>query len=553
MKRQSSALLLVVSLAFGLYAQKLDDTEANLRRHVEYLASDRLEGRRTGEPGALKAAWYIAGEFKSVGLKPAARLKNGYLHYLQPYPYITGVAKARTGNTFDLVISDSINGPLAQVSPVGFSPNGSVVNAPISFAGYGIVAKEANFDDYAWQGRPMDFKGDVVIVFDGNPDVDNPHSPFTRFDLRTKALIAKEHGAVGMLVISREDVFQHDRLTRMEYDQSLGEAAIPTFVISRETARHILGYPNEASLKTAEELVKDKADGINSNVGLRDVQPHVTFSVNLVKKSVDAYNVIGVLPGTDPKLKSEAIVIGSHYDHLGHGGAGGLPANASEIYHGADDNASGTAAVIELARMFAAKHDNKRTLIFAAFSGNEERLAGSRWYVDHPVFPVDKTVAMIDLDMIGRLKDNKLIIGGIGTASEWRGIVSAANDVQFRNSGTLCWPMGSYVGDITPGQPLDPRLLRSTTCATTFILQLSEEDFGPSDSSSFYGKKVPVLFFFTGTHDDYHKPTDNADKINYVGEHEIVDYITAIAKDIDKNPRRPTYMIARSSSRERTQ
>ena len=153
----------------------------------------------------------------------------------------------------------------------------------------------------------MDFRGDVVIVFDGNPESDNPHSPYSRFDIRTKALIAREHGAVGMLVISREPNFADDKLTKLSYDQSLGEAAIPTFVISRHTACELLGYPDEGSLQRAEELVKDKKDGINTNIGFRDVQPRVSFSVTLVKKSVNAYNVIGILDGTDPQLRSEEI------------------------------------------------------------------------------------------------------------------------------------------------------------------------------------------------------------------------------------------------------
>ncbi|MFL6373441.1 MAG: M20/M25/M40 family metallo-hydrolase [Pyrinomonadaceae bacterium] len=527
MKRQRYALLLLGSLALGLYAQKADVTEANLRRHIEYLASDKLEGRRTGEAGATLAADYVAGEFTKLKLQPAATGKNGKPGYMQPYPYITGVEQAKTGNKFTLTLTGT-SGATAEVSPVGCSPNGSVTDAPVSFAGYGIVAKEANFDDYSWHGRSIEYKGDVIVVFDGTPDNDNPHSPYGRFDLRTKALIAKEHGAVGMLVISREDILQHDRLSRMEYDQSLGEAAVPTLVISRATGAEILGV-KESSLKEIETLAADKKDGDNNNVGFRDEQPHVTFGVNLIKKSVDAYNVIGELPGTDPQLKNEAIVIGAHYDHLGHGGEGSLAANSTEIHHGADDNASGTAAIIELARQFAAKHDNKRTLIFIAFSGEEEGLFGSNWYVNHPVFPLDKTIAMINLDMVGRLNENKLTIGGIGTATEFKSLVTS-----FNGGST---PL-TTTGGVTHGSSL--QWIR-------FVLQLSEDGFGPSDHSSFYAKKIPVLFFFTGTHNDYHKPSDTADKINYTGEHQIVDYIQSIIKAVDQNPQRPTYTVAKTA------
>ncbi len=526
MKKQLFGFLLLLSLVASLSAQRADQTEANIRKHITYLASDPLEGRRTGEKGATTAAGYIADQFTKLRLKPGAISKNGKPDYLQPFPYVTGVDLTKENNTLRIDATGADGKPAvlgSQGWAVGFSPNADVKNAPVSFAGYGIVAKEANFDDYSWQGRSMDFKGDVVLVFDGNPDNDNPHSAFARFDVRTKALIAKDYGAVGMLIISREDNVENDRLAKMTYDQSLGEAAIPTIVISRYTARQILGLPDDASLKSVEELTAKKKDGINTNVGFRDVSPRATFQISLVKKSVDAYNVIGILPGTDPVLKNEAIVIGAHYDHLGHGGAGSLAANSTEIHHGADDNASGTAAVIEMARAFAAEKKNKRTLIFVTFSGEEEGLFGSNFYVNNPVFPLDKTVAMINLDMVGRLNDNKLTIGGMGTATEWKNIITGLN-----------------LGD-------PPRMTDATTNPDRFTLQLNEDGFGPSDHSSFYGKKIPVLFLFTGTHNDYHKPSDTADKINYAGEHKIIDYVESVIGVIDRNATRPTYTVAKTT------
>ncbi|MEO6051081.1 MAG: M20/M25/M40 family metallo-hydrolase, partial [Pyrinomonadaceae bacterium] len=404
--------------------------------------------------------------------------------------------------------------------PVGFSPNGAVSNAKVVFSGFGISSADPKFDDYKYDDAHIDVKGKVVLVFDGNPDNDNPHSLFGRFDLRTKALIAKEHGAIGMLVISREAKFEDDRLTRIGYDQSLGEAALPTFVISRNTAANIIGV-KEIELPPVEVLSAAKmTPGVSARVNSRDTSPVVSFKVNLVKKQMDAYNVIGILEGTDRTLRSEAIVIGAHYDHLGHGGQGSLAANSTEIHHGADDNASGTAAIIELARQFAAAKKNRRTIIFIAFSGEEEGLFGSSFYVQNPVFPLDKTVAMINLDMVGRLTDNRLTIGGMGTATKWKQLVEGRNTVGMHI------PQHVY--------------------AQRFTLQLNEDGFGPSDHASFYGKKVPVLFFFTGTHNDYHKPSDTADKINYDGELKVVNYVAEIAKAIDQNPQRPTYAVAKS-------
>ncbi len=433
MKRHTFSFLLLLSLVFSVSAQKAQvasssAVETNLRAHIEYLASDKLEGRRTGEPGANMAADYVAKMFAEVGLKPGARSANGKADYKQLFPYVTGVELAKTGNAFSAELTENgkrMKSDSLSVKPVGFSPNGSVSNVPVVFVGYGIVSAESKYDDYDLDGEGIDVKGKVVLVFDGNPDNDNPHSPFGRFDLRTKALIAKEKGAVGMLVISREEKFEDDRLTRMGYDQSLGEAAVPTFIVSRDAAGKIFGG-NETDLKFVEKVTatfKDKAKNIR--IGFRDTEPVVSFKVDLIKKQVPAYNVVGILPGRDAKLKDEAIVIGAHYDHLGHGGSGSLAANSTEIHHGADDNASGTAAIIEMARQFAKEKNNKRTIIFIAFSGEEEGLFGSQFYVNNPVFPLDKTIAMINLDMVGRLKDDNLTIGGMGTASEWKDLVES--------------------------------------------------------------------------------------------------------------------------------
>jgi hypothetical protein len=304
---------------------------------------------------------------------------------------------------------------------------------------------------------------------------------------------------------------------------------VPTFVISRETAGKIVGF-KEADLKALEELTASKAmPGHQVQYGFRDTQPTVTFSVNLVKKQVPAYNIVGILPGRDPVLKKEAIIIGAHYDHLGHGGPGSLAANSTDIHHGADDNASGVAAIVEMARALAKEKNNKRTIIFIAFGGEEEGLYGSQFYVNNPVFPLDKTIAMINLDMVGRLNENKLTVGGMGTASEWKELV---NNKNFEVFGPLSGKAKAISGDAQLG-------------SAVFSLQLNDDGFGPSDHSSFYGKKVPVLFFFTGTHNDYHKPTDTADKINYQGEANVMSFVMAIERAIDQNPTRPTYTVAK--------
>ena len=365
MKKQLIGFLLLLSFVVSLSAQKAQTAsalEANLRKHVEVLASDKFEGRRAGEPGAVLAGNYVAEQFRKVGLMPGFT-GNGKPDFKQPFSY----------------------------TPV--------------------------------------------------PD---PHSA-----------------------------------------------------------------PVDPTAGSQEK---------------------------------NAFNVIGILPGHDPVLKNEAIVIGAHYDHLGHGGSGSLAANSTEIHHGADDNASGTAAIIELARIFAGGNPrdskgvslNKRTLVFIAFSGEEDGVFGSKYYVNNPVFPLDKTVAMINLDMVGRLNENKLNIGGIGTATEWKNLVENKNSLE---TALVRLP-------VTSGPPM----ARDLPVIFKFNLSLNEDGFGPSDHSSFYGKQIPVLFFFTGTHLDYHKPSDTADKINYSGEAKLVSYVAAIAMSIDENPTRPTYAVAKSST-----
>jgi hypothetical protein len=500
--------LAVSSAAFG---QKAASSESRIKRDLQYLASAQLEGRRTGEKGATYAAGYVANQFAQIKLKPGAKGAGGKANFLQTFPYIAGV-KLGAENSFALTVGGAPVSATIEKDwlPLGFSQSVNLPRTPIIFAGYGIDAKkDVNYNDFAG----IDARGKIVLIFDGTPDAGNPHSPFARFDIHTKANIAKENGAVGILVIADSADFTADRLAKLSYDRMLGETAVPVAGISRQIAEKILGLSSGEELGEIAKwtaMKKDAPAGVKVEV-VSSKPATATLKIELEKQTVDAYNVVGIIEGRDPQLKREAIVIGAHYDHLGHGGAGSLAANSTDIHFGADDNASGTSAIIELARRFAKEKDNKRTIVFIAFGGEEEGLLGSKYYTEHPVFPLENTVAMINLDMVGRLKDNKLTVGGIGTASEMKDLVEKKN------------------------------------LPALFTLQLNEDGFGPSDHSSFYAKKIPVLFFFTGTHLDYHKPSDTADKINYDGLLKITDYIEQIAKQIDAAPKRPTYEVARSS------
>jgi hypothetical protein len=480
MKLHRFKLLLIASLllATTAVAQDLEPSAEKLQKHVSYLASDELDGRRTGTKGANEAARYIAAEFARLGVEPAPATNSRKINvmsarYLQTFPYIgqvelgkKNVLSVRSGETLNLRVGEDW-------MPLGISANRTLDLTGVVFAGYGITATELNHNDY----NGTYSKTQVAVIKKGTPDGNNPHGKFTSAgQLRFKVAAAQSAGVGALLIISSEDDLKNDALAKLRYDNA-GLAGIPVAVISKQAA---------------EKLANAK---------------EVTLTTDVVRVEVAANNVVGVIEGSDPVLKNEAIVIGAHYDHLGRGGEGSLAPSSGEIHHGADDNASGTAGVLELARIFSAQRSKlKRTLVFIAFSGEEEGLLGSNYYVNHPLVPLDKTVAMINMDMIGRMKDSKLSIGGVGTAKEWRQLIGS--------------------GD-------------------TLALTLNEDGYGPSDHSSFYIKQIPVLFFWTGTHNDYHKPSDTFDKINYTDEARILKMVARIVKDIDAADQRLTYTTAK--------
>jgi aminopeptidase YwaD len=555
--RSLQSLVLALALTASAFAQQPSayPSPARLHQIVEYLASDMLEGRRTGTAAANDAAHYIAGEFSLLGLRPGmgggGRTRGEVRsRYLQSFPYVSGVS---LGNKNSLVLnaapgSESVHYRVKEDwMPLGFSSNASLHSASFVFAGFGISSAELKYDDYA----VSNVRGKIAVVFSGTPDGDNPHGQFSQAgQLRFKAAAARAAGALALLIISEETNLKDERLARLSYDNA-GEAGIPVVVILPRTAASIL-RTEDVNLKEY-QLVADarKLDANSPNkLRLPAIGAFLDLDVEVARRDSPSFNVVGILPGSDPKLKSEAIVIGAHYDHLGRGGEGSLAAREGEVHHGADDNASGVAGLLELARMFSQGPKPHRTIVFIAFSGEEEGLIGSNYYVNHPVLPLTNTVAMINLDMIGRLKDRNLIIGGMGTASEWPATVQTnVFHPASKVSQNVTTTASNGVAKST-GLPVAARL-DTDASVSDFNLTLNQDGFGPSDHSSFYAKQIPVLFFWTGTHNDYHKPSDTADKINYEGEARIVAFIARIVRDVDKNEKRPTYAVAKSESQGR--
>ncbi len=547
------ALILLLAIATVVAQQPSAGTPSinRLQQIIAYLASDALEGRRTGTPGANDAAHYIAGEFSLLGLRPGMQMAGPArtrgevrARYLQPFPYVASVELGKN----NLLMNDPHRrddwAPFpvgTDWMPLGFSSNGAIQGGEVVFAGYGISSAELKYSDYA----VSNVKDRIAVVFDGTPDGDNPHGQFVSAgQVRFKAAAARAAGARALLIIANEDKLSDSRYSHLMYDNA-GEAGIPIAAISRQSAARILG--DLAALEKS-------ADARTAAASNRSTRGHnLNLVIDVIRRESPSFNVIGILPGSDPKLKNETIVIGAHYDHLGMGGEGSGSLSARPgIHHGADDNASGVAGLLELARMLTSQNPKpRRTIVFIAFSGEEEGLIGSNYYVNHPIVPLANTVAMINMDMIGRLKGNKLIIGGIGTASEWRAEVDSANLVRTSAQGAGTVQL--------PGVNLNIAVATGTNLGTPvnldyskFDLTLNEDGYGPSDHSSFYAKQVPVLFFWTGNHEDYHKPSDTADKINYEGEARVVSFVERIVRDIDKSDKRPTYTVAKSDSQGRS-
>src|SRR5690349_5118862 len=323
-KLVNSALILSLALSVAVFAQQPGQPSVDrLRNTIMYLASDALEGRRTGTQGANDAAHYIAAEFNMLGLRPGmpgggrTRGENR-ARYLQPFPY---VSKVELGKNNLFFVNSGRADDIAQFKvgedwmPLGFSSNASVPAAAAVFAGYGISSSELKYDDYAASNT----KDRIAIVFAGTPDGDNPHSQFVQAgQVRFKAAAARAAGAKALLIIANEDILPHDRLSQLTYDNA-GEAGIPVIAISRALAKQILN----AEL-TALQVAADARTAASSPLRqpIKELSISLTVAVNRIESP--SFNVVGILPGNDPKLKNEAIVIGAHYDHLGLGGEGSL-------------------------------------------------------------------------------------------------------------------------------------------------------------------------------------------------------------------------------------
>jgi hypothetical protein len=510
---------MMVALPGSLFAQ---EAKPNLvKKDIAFLASEECEGRGLQTKGIIKAGDYIAKSFEDSGLKPGVGKS-----YFQPFdvpapsefttPMAVSLKFEKESKALDLKKDVTITSSTGQHKKT----------YPIVFAGYGITSKgETNYDDYA----DLDVKDKVVIILRKAPQADkkdgpfpenNPHSP-----LVAKIGNAIDHKAAGIIFVSdRSTAAEQDMLMPADFTRRVGPMSGPVLHMTRALVDDIL-KTEKTSLKELEakidETLKPKSFEIK-NVQLES-------QATVLKKAWSTRNVVAVSEGSGP-LKDETVVIGAHYDHVGLGEGGSNPINKGKIHHGADDNGSGTTGLLELARRYGAmKNRVGRRIVFIAFSGEEQGLHGSIFYAKNPTFPLDKTVFMLNMDMIGRVapvedktpngnvvKRDRIVVYGTATSTGLDQLVEGiAKKLDFK---MLKVPGGQ----------------------------------GPSDHTSFYNKGVPVLHFFTGTHKDYHTPTDTVEKINIDGILKSVNFVQAAADHYATVKDRPDYLKTKGGSEDPT-
>jgi aminopeptidase YwaD len=463
---------------------------------IKDLTTPAMEGRGAGTKGLTLAAHLIEKRFKTLGLKPA-----GTNSYLQPFIVITG-AQLKSGNRFTVQTGDSKSElqPNQDFVPFSFSPSGSTSGAVV-FAGYGASADEFQYDDYSG----LDVKDKIVVVLRYEPSSfaakSGNHGLTQHSQLITKAINARNHGARAIVLINGKlGEGEEDLLTRFGSVSGPQDAGILFVQVKNAVAESWFQAAGKSLADVQNEInISSKPNSFSFPENLR-----VSLNVSIESTRATVNNVLAYLPGkTD-----EYIIIGAHYDHLGRGNFDSLaPSQIGQIHPGADDNASGTAGVLELARLLAPqKGQLSRGILFASFAGEELGLLGSAQWVKAPTLPLDKAVAMLNMDMIGRIQNDKIYVGGVGTGSTFKTVLEQAQS----KSG--------------------------------FKIEYSAGGYAASDHTSFVSKHIPVLFFFSGLHSDYHKPSDTWEKINASAAAQLLDLISSVGLQLANAAERPTFV-----------
>ena len=498
-------LLAAVLAAASTAAAKLEGTSADKYiEHVKVLAAPEMKGRGAGSPELERAGEYIAKQFERLGLESAIGGK-----YLQPFSVTTG---GKMGDDNRLVVRT----PDAETSlkrgrdyvPVNFSSSGSVFGQVV-FAGYGASADEHGYDDYTH----FDVKDKIVLLLRYEPKFFSKKGPSGgqrlshHAHLIAKAINARDRGAKAVILVNGKlDEGKKDQLLKFGAVAGPDDAGTLMVHVKNDVADQWLRQADTSLAKLHEAITSSKSP---QSLTLPS-EMTITLDIDIEREKATVHNVVGFLPGRS----DEYVVIGAHYDHLGLGDHSSLaPSKIGSVHHGADDNASGVAGLIELARVLSRHRETlERGVLFIAFTGEEIGLLGSSHWVNHPTLPLDKAVAMINMDMIGRIRDNKVYVGGTGTGSTFN----------------------ELLGKIEPNHD--------------FEVSFSESGYTASDHTSFVTKKVPVLFFFSGLHSDYHKPSDTAEKINAKAATELLDMIGDITTELIAADAKPEFRKVTAAS-----
>ena len=500
-------LLLAAALALAVGAATANIRGDRWLEDVKYLASPAMKGRGSGSPELTQAANYIAEQFKKIGLEP---LNNTYF---QPFEAVVG---AEMGRNNELALGGTTRRSYRlrqDFLPLSFSA-AAEKSAGVAFVGYGITAAEYNYDDYAG----IDVNGKVVLVLRHEPQEENDQSVFrgrqiTRHaGLVNKAINARNHGAAALVLVNDPVPHSDDRLIPFGRIDGPSDLGIPVLQVKQSVAGEWMRRAN----RSLEDVQKAIDSDLSNQSFLLPADVELKIRTEVSQKKSILRNVIGFLPGTDPALREQVIVIGAHYDHLGLGEEDSLsPSAVGQIHHGADDNASGTAGMMELARFFSEPENRLRhSMLFMGFSGEEVGLLGSAHYVEAPLIPPERTIAMINLDMIGRVSRNRLYVGGVGTSPQFRQWIQEENQ------------------------------------AGGFQLDFSDSGYGASDHMSFVRRDIPVLFFFSGLHADYHKPTDTWDKQQPEETAKVLTLVSRVAKRIDATNERLAFVRVERNRRD---
>jgi hypothetical protein len=492
-----------------------------LRQAVEWLAAPEREGRGPGTQGIDAAAEWVAEQFAAIGAQPPANEAAAFQQFAMTLDAKLGPAAE---NVAEIVGPPGPDGqPVITRLELGrdFTPlaagGSGAFDLPLAFAGYGITAPAEKYDDYApLAAAGGGVKGRAAIVLRQEPQKDDPHSVFAgnqasqHAALARKVANASEHEVGGLVFCNDADAEGDALMAFTRAGEGSEKRTLPVLHVRRSVVDDVVRRAVGRGLGEIQKSIDESLEPASKPLeGWR-----IRGRTAIERVETQGRNVLAALPGRgapaaegrpaiDP---AETVVLGAHYDHLGYGGANSAEPGKRAVHHGADDNASGTALLVEVARQLAAAGPLPRRILFVAFSGEERGLLGSGHYAANPVVPLGDTVVMVNLDMLGRLDGDKLIVHGTGTGTGLDALVD--------------------------------RLLGQHR----FTAAKEPGGFGPSDHASFYAKKVPVLHLFTGSHADYHRPSDTADKINYDGMVRLAALVADIVRELASAPERPAYV-----------